>query len=264
MYQADFAIKEPINPYRLSVLMMPGSLFYAVFGPDGDMQMHASVADARYSDAALFDKIRSHVGEMVFPGGVHVVVVPHYHFSVPAPDHSLVGLFPGMENAAVMMHRIPGQTIYQYYSLTLPQKSWLDRLFGPGGYVLRSYAWLMGSHYIADESTFLHVHIEPGVCLIYASAEMKMVFCNHFEWSAAEDVLYFIQSVFQSSGLHQASCRVIVSGWVEKGSQLMKLLSSYYANVTFARDYLPAITGVSDKQNTDYYYFIHYVNNKCE
>lgn len=261
MHQADIAQKDINKKDRLSVLLLPDSLFCASFDHEGTLTGHTSFTGIRYADPALADRLSaSDITGMAYPGGVYAAVFSRHHFSVPRPEDSLVSLFPGMEHSAVKRMKLPGQDICHYFDLSTPQENLLNGIFGSAGYKLRSVAGLLASHYIAETRPILHLHLETNLMAVYASLENRMVFYNHFEWTSPTDILYYAQSVMNSSGLTPETCKVKISGWVEQDSQVVKLLSAYFPDTSFADDFK---TRENKTQLSDNMYFMHYINIQC-
>lgn len=265
MHQADIDLKDINNTHRLSVLLTPDSLFCASFDSEGILLSHTSYTGIRYANSAMVQKLRtSQVISSKYPGGVFVAVFSRHHFCVPAPDDALASIFPSMKTSAVKRMKLPGQDIYHYFGMSLPQERLLDTIFGQNGYVLQSVAGLLACHYIAEMRPFIHIHVESGLIAIYASMDNNMVFYNHFEWTTPADIVYFAKSVTDSSGFTQETCMVRVSGWVDQNSQVVNLLTAYYPNTSFAEDFGPLSTSQAmAADGTAKMYFMHYINHRC-
>ena len=263
MLQSDFQYLENINEYRLSVVLMADSFFYAIFDAENRLISHKSFKAIKYSSPSDIDMIVNDENLRHSFSGIIVVAHTNLTYHVQQKDDNLLPLLPGLELKSKKVEKLPGNEIYNYFGISPHQEALLDTLFGGESYILKSESALLSDYYIGNFDEFIHVHLESSSLVLFVHKEGKMVFYNTYFIQAMDDVLYFILATCAFANMKPESTKVNVSGWIESDSVLFKHLCSYLGNIKILEDSQFAISQFVSSDIKPHYYFLHYLNILC-
>ncbi len=263
MYKGDFQYLENINEYRLSVVLMTDSFFYGIFDTNHCLVSHRSFTNVRFSshssiEQILMDEILK-LNFLVKKIAIHT----EQNYQLPDRDDEFLALLPGLEFKSKKMEKLPGNRIYNYFGITKHQESLLDSLFEKNSYKLNGMPSLFCGYHLGDFDDFLHVHIDTSVILLYIQKNSKMVFYNSFKFNGSNDILYFILAVCRYSGLDPMTCKIVLSGWIERDSILFRHLAGYLGNLNIINDSQFKLSHKCNPECKKYHYFLHFMNNLC-
>ena len=80
-----------------------------------------------------------------------------------------------------------------------------------------------------------HLYIDEGEFALAVGKERKLLFCNWFKVSSAEDVLYFLMATLEGLKVLHTDVPVILSGEIGKHDTAHMLICRYMPKVTFAK-----------------------------
>lgn len=86
--------------------------------------------------------------------------------------------------------------------------------------------------YAADSQ--LNVHFTPGSFRVLLKKESSLQLAQTYSYSSPLDVVYFLLKICLEFSLEQAEVFLILSGLVEKDSNLFTEMEQYFANIHFA------------------------------
>jgi Protein of unknown function (DUF3822) len=263
MLQSDFQYLENINEFRLSVVLMADSFFYAVFDTDNKLICHKSFTEIKYSSTSGINMIVN--DENLRRSFSSIVVVAHTNltYHVQQKDDNLLSLLPGLELKSKKVEKLPGNEIYSYFGISPHQEALLDGLFGDKSYILKSESAVLSTYYIGNFDEFIHVHLESSSLVLFVQKEGKMVFYNTFFTNGMDDILYFILATCTFANMNPESSKVNVSGWIESESVLFKHLCGYLGNIKILEDSQFTLSQSVSTDIKPHYYFLHYLNNLC-
>ncbi len=263
MLQSDFQYLENINEYRLSVVLMADSFFYAIFDTDNKLISHKSFKSIKYSSTFDIDMIVNDENLRYSFSGIKVVAHTSLTYHLQQKDDNLLPLLPGFELKSKKVEKLPGNEIFNYFGISPHQEELLDTLFGANGYILKSESALLSDYYIGNFDEFIHVHLESSSIVLFVQKEGKMVFFNTYFIQGMDDVLYFILAACAFSNMKPESTKVNVSGWIESDSALFKRLCSYLGNIKILEDSQFTLSQFVSGEIKSHYYFLHYLNILC-
>jgi len=70
---------------------------------------------------------------------------------------------------------------------------------------------------------------------IVVAKKEKLLFCNSFVFTSAEDMIYYILNVYKQLGLDTSIAPVMLAGDIEKKSNAYQIIFKYIRNITFCR-----------------------------
>lgn len=103
--------------------------------------------------------------------------------------------------------------------------------------------------YVADQQ--LSVHFTPQYFRVLLKKEANIYLAQTYAYSTPLDVVYFLLKICYEFGLDQSAVYVILSGLVEKQSNLYTELEQYFANVHFAH---PPEIKLPDNDHPHYFF----------
>ena len=263
MYQRDFDFITNNNGYKLSVVLMADSFFYAVLDNENTLIAHQSAEQFRFSDQThrnilLEDKILKATYQ-----SISVVVLPALQFQASSPNDALLATFPGMELYSNKIEKLACQSIYNYFGITYHQETLLQTLFGVDGYTLHSLLYILSSYYLGPIHRFMHLHVEQDHVYIYIQQNGVLQFYNTFSASSTADILYFVLATCKTSGFEPLSDQVTISGWIEKDSPLFTQLTGYLPEVKLIKDTDFRLHSSCNPSQYPHHYFVHLANALC-
>ncbi len=263
MLQSDFQFLENINEYRLSVVLMADSFFYAIFDTENRLVCHKSFKEIKYSIPFCTDIILN--DENLKFTFTRIIVVAHTNatYHIQQQDDKLLSLLPGLELKSKKVEKLPGNEIYNYFGISPHQEALVDRLFGAQSYILKSESALLSSYYIGNFYEFIHVHLESSSVVLYVQKDGKMVFYNIFFTNGMNDILYFILATSAFANMNPETVKVKMTGWIESESLLFKHLSGYLGNIEILEDSQCTMSPFITTDIKPHYYFLHYLNILC-
>jgi len=263
MYQRDFDFSEENKLYKLSVVLMADSFFYAIFDTKGMLISHHSHTFIRFSDESSVNTIKLNPLLTAKYDSISVIVLSGDTHQIDMPDDKLLNIFAGLQLKNVKLEKIPGQNIYNYFGVTPHQESLLNDLFGNENYKIRSFVSLLSTYFLGTEEPLLHLHLEDGVIYIYVQKVGKVYLYNSFQTKSMNDILFFTLATCNATGLDPAKDKVTVSGWIEKESALFKQLQGYISEIHIISDVLFMLHPTMQSKLKTHYYFVHNINTLC-
>lgn len=93
----------------------------------------------------------------------------------------------------------------------------------------------------------LHLYITPQIAYFYSQIGNQPHYYNSFHYKNKEDLLYYILLVYKMLNLEPNSYPMILSGMIEKDSEIFHLLFQYIRNVYIDESNVPVKDLTSDK-----------------
>jgi hypothetical protein len=81
----------------------------------------------------------------------------------------------------------------------------------------------------------MFLHLQKNSCEIIVSQGKKLLLCNSFPCTEAEECTYFVMFVAEQLQLNLSELELILLGNISKESAIENLLSQYIGNVTFGK-----------------------------
>jgi|TARA_R100000479_G_scaffold70100_3_gene33793 hypothetical protein len=81
---------------------------------------------------------------------------------------------------------------------------------------------------------YLHVQVENFDCIVVKNG--KLILCNTFSYRTAEDFIYYLLFCMEQLSLNPESTEVVLSGDIEKESNLFDIVYKYVRHVSFVSD----------------------------
>ena len=103
----------------------------------------------------------------------------------------------------------------------------------------------------------LHLYLTPQIAYFYYQVGKKPTFYNSFQYKNKEDLLYYILLVYKMLELDTNSYPLILSGMIEKESEIYHLLYQYIRNVYIEECNVP----IKDLSNEDELLHSNYLAN---
>lgn len=137
---------------------------------------------------------------------------------------------------AVMHDPLKNNDAHNIYSLPHILKEGISQLF-PKARVLHAMSSFVENlliRYKNDASTpTIVVNLGALSFDMVVLKDSRLQFCNSFEYSTAEDVLYYILFVFEQLNIAPAASHLLVSGEIMKPSAIDELMNKYIGTVQF-------------------------------
>ncbi len=91
---------------------------------------------------------------------------------------------------------------------------------------------LFSNHSLKNCNLFLNFN--AGVFELAAKESNKLLYYNVFNYENNEDVLYYLLFMMEQYELNPLTCRLVIAGQMEAGSDLLKAIKKYIKQVDFA------------------------------
>lgn len=91
----------------------------------------------------------------------------------------------------------------------------------------------MRSHAATQHSYHVAVHVFQKQMLVYAFDRTNLMLLNAFQYSSAQDFLYYILLVYEQMGFKTADVPLYMAGRILEDSDIYRLLVRYIRNLTF-------------------------------
>lgn len=158
-----------------------------------------------------------------------VVIVPETLFSENEKDKYFNFLFDGSEESEIVNQNLSNTDAVGLFSIPKSVKevlkesvsssflTWTDSILGNSS---GTKAYL-----ILDEKQFSLSILKDG----------KLLFSNWFQFSKADDVLYFLMATLESLNILHSEIELLLGGSVEKGDETFKVLSRFISKISFIK-----------------------------
>jgi hypothetical protein len=93
--------------------------------------------------------------------------------------------------------------------------------------------------------------------IICMTGKTGFKFYNEFDYETNTDALYYILSILEKVELKKADAKILLGGYIEKESEVFKLLYRYLEDVSLVN--IEKLIVANDTTNT-HSYFDHYLN----
>jgi hypothetical protein len=166
----------------------------------------------------------------VSSGFPQAVLVPARYFN---EDHQVLDVLHELPAQAYLYDRIAEwqivntygipQTLYDNIQQAFPQAQYLH-VYTPG---IKIY-----NGYVADSQ--MSVHFTPHYFRVILKKEGNIHLAQTYFYASPLDVIYYLLKICYEFNLDQSSVFIILSGLVEKESNLYKEVEQYFTNIHFA------------------------------
>lgn len=158
-----------------------------------------------------------------------VVIVPETLFSENDKEKYFNFLFNGSSESEIVTQKLSNTDAVGLFSIpksvtevlkeTVSSSflTWTDSILGNSS---GTKAYL-----ILDEKQFSLSVLKDG----------KLIFSNWFQFSKADDVLYFLMATLESLNILHSEIELLLGGSVEKGDETFKVLSRFISKISFIK-----------------------------
>lgn len=134
-------------------------------------------------------------------------------------------------HTTVVSENVSGWNLYNVYRLPTTLQSAASWKFLSGKF-WNIYSVLLKNHANNNTETML-VDFGTDEFSILVLKESKLQLAKKFVYSSPEDVLYYLLKTCRQLNLSQQSCKLLLSGLIEKDSVICRELFKYFINVEF-------------------------------
>jgi hypothetical protein len=169
-------------------------------------------------------------------GGPVYTLVPGALFDAPNSEVYL-GFVRNIEPGEAVIHEEMKNTeAYTVYALPHILKEGINQMF-PLARIRHTMSGLIENFLIQYKND----PVQPAILVNMGAIsfdmlvlnEGKLKFCNSFEYSTAEDVLYYIMFSFEQLGIAAAKAQLMVCGEIMKPSAIEELMSKYIGTLKY-------------------------------
>ncbi len=160
------------------------------------------------------------------------------------------------DNDYIVYDEIEGQELVNVYIPYVNVNNFLLDRFGSFEYSHFSSVLVSNllNTYKFSEHPHLFVHLERSRMYVVGISESKLQLYNSFGYRTKEDFVYYILFVAEQLGMDPESFELILSGWIDKESELYKLAYVYVRNVSlienrFTHDFDPSVDERSKRRH---------------
>lgn len=160
------------------------------------------------------------------------------------------------DNDYIVYDEIEGQELVNVYIPFVNVNNFLLDRFGSFEYSHFSSVLVSNllNTYKFSEHPHLFVHLERSRMYVVGISESKLQLYNSFGYRTKEDFVYYILFVAEQLGMDPESFELILSGWIDKESELYKLAYVYVRNVSlienrFTHDFDPSVDEQSKRRH---------------
>lgn len=160
------------------------------------------------------------------------------------------------DNDYIVYDEIEGQELVNVYIPFVNVNNFLLDRFGSFEYSHFSSVLVSNllNTYKFSEHPHLFVHLERSRMYVVGISESKLQLYNSFGYRTKEDFVYYILFVAEQLGMDPESFELILSGWIDKESELYKLAYVYVRNVSlienrFTHDFDPSVDERSKRRH---------------
>lgn len=160
------------------------------------------------------------------------------------------------DNDYIVYDEIEGQELVNVYIPFVNVNNFLLDRFGSFEYSHFSSVLVSNllNTYKFSEHPHLFVHLERSRMYVVGISESKLQLYNSFGYRTKEDFVYYILFVAEQLGMDPESFELVLSGWIDKESELYKLAYVYVRNVSlienrFTHDFDPSVDERSKRRH---------------
>lgn len=88
----------------------------------------------------------------------------------------------------------------------------------------------------SGDNTSVHVQVCKDFFYICVLEQEKLMLCNSFQYQNVDELVYYILSVYKQVGLDVDKTGLVLSGFIDKEGQEVKLLKQYLGSVLFSKN----------------------------
>lgn len=111
----------------------------------------------------------------------------------------------------------------------------------------------------AEGENLIGMYVTPDVVYFTCLKMGKPVFCNAYDYTAKEDLLYYTLLTFQGMQMDPQSDQLVVGGMITDSSPLFEILYQYIRNVQFADWNLPLEPETLEKTGLPVHAFVNVI-----
>lgn len=86
---------------------------------------------------------------------------------------------------------------------------------------------------VAESTNKLFIHIRDQSLQFTCFKQNKFIFANYFEYQSSADIAYYMMLVINQLGIKQGDVRIILSGQIERKSEIFNTLYRYVQKIEF-------------------------------
>ncbi len=160
------------------------------------------------------------------------------------------------DNDYIVYDEIEGHDMFNVYIPFVNVNNFLLDRFGSFEY--KHFSTVLVSNllntYKYSEHPHLFVHMERSRMYLVAISESKLQLYNSFSYRTKEDFVYYILFAAEQLGMDPESFELILSGAIDKDSELYKLAYKYVRNISlienrFTHDFDPSVNDRSKRRH---------------
>jgi hypothetical protein len=138
------------------------------------------------------------------------------------------------DNDIIIANKVIDPDAYLIFSVQKPLRDIINNYY-PGAHPVHHIKPLLEHiyHYRKNiHGNYIHVHIEKEFFNLIIFDHNVLKFCNTFNYSNSNDILYFVLSVFKNLDIRQEET-IYLSGITEKYDDISSGFSTYIRNIKF-------------------------------
>lgn len=132
----------------------------------------------------------------------------------------------------IISELIPGWQLYNTYAVPDEVYKWVNQKF-PAARSWQQYSLAVKKINAAHDEGSMVVDFRQSDLTLIAGRQSRILLAQTFEYTTAEDVLYYLLKTCQQFSLSQKEVNLQLSGLIDKTSGLYKELYLYFSNVEF-------------------------------
>ncbi len=249
MKNFTYDIERSSAPYILSAVIGADSFFYGLFDADYNLYACKYYDDVDYDEA--FTKV---IAEEMKPySGVRQVVSfstkPFLHMG--SDDETVVKYYPAYDDKQLAVEKFTTQEIRVLYGLDSQHLKFLEDCFDRPSY--HHISTVLNHAFYPNTKKQLILHVDNGIAhLTYANQE-RMIYYNQFKCDDKKDYLYFTMMAYELLKLDPENVPLVISGRLEKSSEIYDLLYDYIRNIEFVNSRHLGVEDVRFRQSKHIY-----------
>lgn len=158
-----------------------------------------------------------------------VVIVPETLFTENDKEKYFNFLFDGSDESEIVSQKLSNTDAIGLFNIPKSVKevlkesvsssflTWTDSILGNSSGTK--------TYLILDEKQFSLSVVKDG----------KLIFSNWFQFSKADDTLYFLMATLESLNILHSEIELLLSGFIEKGDDTFKVLSRFISKISFIK-----------------------------
>lgn len=133
---------------------------------------------------------------------------------------------------SVVTESIPGWQLQNVYAIPGETQDWITGHF-PAGHYWHNYSIGIRQIQATDQEGTILVDFRNHNFTVIACRENKLLLAQTFSYASSADVLYHLLKVCTGFSLTQETVTLVISGLVEKESNLYRSLLQYFLHIRF-------------------------------